>query len=101
MASPKDPIRIELTPEQKSKVRNATGKDAEAVELSVEELEERIAPRKKGSGFPRNLERPSERRPPDRARQFVFRAYPLSKIVNASHQSGHARHAERARRHRG
>jgi uncharacterized small protein (DUF1192 family) len=37
-------FRIELTPEQKAKVREATGKDAEAVELSVEELEERIAP---------------------------------------------------------
>ncbi len=43
----KGQIRIELTPEQKTKVRNATGEDAEAVELSVEELEERIAPRKK------------------------------------------------------
>jgi uncharacterized small protein (DUF1192 family) len=31
----------------KDKVRNATGKEAEAVELSVEELEERIAPAKK------------------------------------------------------
>jgi hypothetical protein len=41
-------IRIELTPEQKAKVRSATGKDAESVELSVEELEERIAPAKKG-----------------------------------------------------
>jgi uncharacterized small protein (DUF1192 family) len=40
-------IRIELTPEQKAEVRNATGKEAEAVELSVEELEERIAPAKK------------------------------------------------------
>jgi uncharacterized small protein (DUF1192 family) len=39
-------FRIELTPEQKDKVRHATGKDAEAVELSVEELEERIAPAK-------------------------------------------------------
>ncbi len=46
MPSPKDQIRIELTPEQKAKVRAATGKDAEAVELSVEELEERIAPGK-------------------------------------------------------
>ena len=36
--------RIELTPEQKAKIRSETGKDAEAVELSVEELEERIAP---------------------------------------------------------
>ncbi len=41
-------IRIELTPEQKAKVRSETGKDAESVELSVEELEERIAPAKKG-----------------------------------------------------
>ncbi len=40
----KDQIRIELTPEQKNQVRKVTGKDAEAVELSVEELEERIAP---------------------------------------------------------
>jgi uncharacterized small protein (DUF1192 family) len=39
-------IRITLTPEQKEEVRKATGKDAEAVELSVEELEERIAPMK-------------------------------------------------------
>ena len=44
MSSSKGQFRIELTPEQKSQVRNATGKDAEAVELSVEELEERIAP---------------------------------------------------------
>ena len=41
----KSPIRIDLTPEQKAQVRSATGKDAEAVELSAEELEERIAPR--------------------------------------------------------
>ena len=44
MDSSKGQIRIELTPEQKAKVRSVTGKDAEAVELSVEELEERIAP---------------------------------------------------------
>ena len=37
-------IRITLTPEQREEVRKATGKDATAVELSVEELEERIAP---------------------------------------------------------
>jgi hypothetical protein len=42
----KEQFRIHLTPEQKNQVRNATGKDAEAVELSVEELEERIAPTK-------------------------------------------------------
>jgi uncharacterized small protein (DUF1192 family) len=47
MDSAKSQVRIELTPEQKAQVRNATGKDAEAVELSVEELEERIAPRRK------------------------------------------------------
>ena len=46
MSESKGQFRIELTPEQKAKVRNATGRDAEAVELSVEELEERIAPRK-------------------------------------------------------
>jgi hypothetical protein len=37
-------FRMTLTPEQKDQVRKATGKDAEAIELSVEELEERIAP---------------------------------------------------------
>jgi hypothetical protein len=47
MDSSKGQIRIELTPEQKNAVRNATGKEAEAVELSIEELEERIAPRSK------------------------------------------------------
>lgn len=40
-------FRITLTPEQKEQVRKVTGKDAEAVELSVEELEERIAPAKR------------------------------------------------------
>jgi uncharacterized small protein (DUF1192 family) len=40
-------FRFILTPEQKEQVRKATGKDAEAVELSVEELEERIAPMKR------------------------------------------------------
>jgi hypothetical protein len=44
MSNPKEQFRIQLTPEQKSQVKNATGKEAEAVELSVEELEERIAP---------------------------------------------------------
>jgi hypothetical protein len=49
MQNPKDQVRIELTPEQKAKISAATGKDAEAVELSVEELEERIAPYQLGS----------------------------------------------------
>ena len=44
MSNPKDQLRIKLTPEQKAQVQAATGKDAEALELSVEELEERIAP---------------------------------------------------------
>jgi uncharacterized small protein (DUF1192 family) len=44
MQNPKGQVRIDLTPEQKAKIAAATGKDAEAVELSVEELEERIAP---------------------------------------------------------
>lgn len=48
MEDRKNQFRIELTPEQKHQVRQATGKDAEAVELSVEELEERIAPAKLG-----------------------------------------------------
>jgi hypothetical protein len=46
MSESKGQFRIELTPEQKAKIRNATGRDAEAVELSVQELEERIAPKK-------------------------------------------------------
>ncbi len=40
----KNPIRIQLTPEQRKKVMKATGRDADAIEFSAEELEERIAP---------------------------------------------------------
>jgi uncharacterized small protein (DUF1192 family) len=39
-----DTFRMKLTPEQKEQVRRSTGKDADVIELSVEELEERIAP---------------------------------------------------------
>lgn len=46
MAEKKQPIRIELTEEQKQQIREATGKDAKAIELSAEELEERVSPRK-------------------------------------------------------
>ena len=46
MANSKDPIRIKLTPEQQKEVQKATGKNAEALELTVQELEERIAPAK-------------------------------------------------------
>jgi uncharacterized small protein (DUF1192 family) len=41
-------VAIQLTEAQKAQIRDATGKDAETVELSVEELEERIAPSKQG-----------------------------------------------------
>ena len=37
-------VQIKLTPEQRELVRKATGKTAEALELTVQELEERIAP---------------------------------------------------------
>ena len=43
MKSDKEIVRIQLTPEQKQLIKKETGKDAEAVELSVKELEERIA----------------------------------------------------------
>jgi hypothetical protein len=48
MDDSKRQIRIELTPEQKAKIRDMTGKDADTLDLYVEELEERIAPKKKG-----------------------------------------------------
>jgi hypothetical protein len=38
-------VRIDLTPEQKDLVKKEIGKDADAVELTVNELEERIAPK--------------------------------------------------------
>jgi hypothetical protein len=41
-------VEIHLSEEQKAQVRAATGKDAETVELTVEELEERIAPGRQG-----------------------------------------------------
>jgi|tagenome__1003787_1003787.scaffolds.fasta_scaffold20241952_3 hypothetical protein len=39
-----DLIRIVLSPEQQQKVRTATGREVEAIELTVQELEPRIAP---------------------------------------------------------
>jgi hypothetical protein len=45
-------FRLKLTPEQKDQIRKVTGKEAEALELSVEELEERIAPSVR-PGFPK------------------------------------------------
>lgn len=44
MSSASDNVRIQLTPEQKEVIRSATGKNAEALEFSTHELEERIAP---------------------------------------------------------
>ena len=38
-------VRIDLTPEQKQLVKKEVGKDGDSVELTVKELEERIAPR--------------------------------------------------------
>ena len=38
-------VRLDLTPTQKETVKQQTGKEADAIELSVQELEERIAPR--------------------------------------------------------
>jgi len=44
MKKEKEIVRIELTPDQKQLVKQQTGKDADAVELTAQELEERIAP---------------------------------------------------------
>jgi hypothetical protein len=44
MSSEKKNVRLQLTPEQKDMIKNATGKTADAVEFTVQELEERIAP---------------------------------------------------------
>ena len=38
-------VRIEFTPEQKDQIKQEIGQQADAVELTVKELEERIAPR--------------------------------------------------------
>jgi SNF2 family DNA or RNA helicase len=38
-------VRIDLTPEQKDLVKQEIGKEVDSVELTVNELEERIAPR--------------------------------------------------------
>ena len=49
MSDQKKHVRIALTAEQKTQIERATGKNAEAIELSVEELEQRIAPRTLGA----------------------------------------------------
>lgn len=45
MSKDKEIVRLDLTPEQKQLVKKEVGREAEAVELTVSELEERIAPR--------------------------------------------------------
>lgn len=42
---PNEVVRIDLTPTQAQVVKAATGREAEALELTVQELEQRIAPR--------------------------------------------------------
>lgn len=37
-------IRIDLTEEQKQQIREETGEEADAVELTVEQLEDRVSP---------------------------------------------------------
>ena len=46
MSEARKHFRIDLTQDQKRQIEQATGKQAEAIELSVEELDERISPRK-------------------------------------------------------
>jgi hypothetical protein len=45
MKNNKEVVRINLTPSQKEQVKKTVGRDAEAIELNVSELEERITPR--------------------------------------------------------
>lgn len=44
MAKKRDSVRLTLTPEQQQQVKEAIGKEAEALEFTVQELEERIMP---------------------------------------------------------
>jgi hypothetical protein len=37
-------VRIDLTPEQQDRIKTATGKSIEALQMSAEDLEQRIAP---------------------------------------------------------
>lgn len=47
MERKKGSIRIQLTAGQKKQIREATGKDASVIELSLRELEERVSPRRR------------------------------------------------------
>jgi uncharacterized small protein (DUF1192 family) len=44
MSKEKDLVRIDLTNAQKEQVKKETGKQIDAIELTVSELEERVAP---------------------------------------------------------
>jgi len=44
MSKEKETVRIDLTKTQKENVKKETGKNVESIELTVSELEERIAP---------------------------------------------------------
>jgi hypothetical protein len=45
MENKKQTIRIELTEEQKRKIKEASGEEISVIEFTAQELEERIAPR--------------------------------------------------------
>lgn len=51
MSNARDKIRIQLTPEQRALVKEHTGIEMPSVELTVEQLEERIAPESIGLSF--------------------------------------------------
>jgi uncharacterized small protein (DUF1192 family) len=44
MKTEKEIVRITLSPEQKQQIKEDIGKEADALELTARELEERIAP---------------------------------------------------------
>jgi hypothetical protein len=44
MTNKNERVRIQLTEEQRKQIKDAGGKDIEALELTVQELEARIAP---------------------------------------------------------
>ena len=46
MSEPRDSsnVRITFTPEQAAQVKSAVGRDADGIELSLQELEQRIVP---------------------------------------------------------
>jgi len=44
MAASRGSVQLRLTPEQQEEIRKATGKLTDTLEMTIEELEERIAP---------------------------------------------------------